>query len=192
MNSDDPRLRRSPDLSFSDLIVLRNSESSGYGLFATQEISAGTILSTSRRPDVYVVYRVFRREVCAWCFQYERGRNWNVRLSQDNDITANAIGGGSSSTGMVFCSEMCRDSWRAEYGTDGLEAYAAVEEHLRRQMRSKGWTSDDNQVDDSREPTEQEIEDVRALETCLRPLTSYRHGRASMNAQNASVLIDCK
>lgn len=176
----DPRHRRPPALSTGP-IALKHLEGSGYGVFASKPIPEGTTLLSCTGPDVHVVYRVFRREVCAWCFRYERGRNWRVRLvteqthdqeslKENNRASKEALGdtgkGGSYTTGLVFCCNECMEYWSAEYGRIGLEAYASVEEHLRRQMRSKSWSGEGSAdcvsgSDELREPTEQEIETVR-------------------------------
>ncbi|KAI5123491.1 hypothetical protein M0805_008860 [Coniferiporia weirii] len=143
----DPRHRTAPALSAdAPLLSLRCSPHSGYGVFAAQHIPAGTELLASPSPAVYVVYNAFRKEVCAWCFRYDNGRNWKCRFD---------AGGG-----MVFCCDECKVQWRDEYGEDGVEAYGAVEAFVQRQKRSRGWVCDENSADAARPPTDREIEEA--------------------------------
>ncbi|KAF8655003.1 hypothetical protein AX16_003307 [Volvariella volvacea WC 439] len=83
----------------------------GRGVFATQKIPKGTAVHTCPGPFASVIYRVFRREVCAQCFLYafDVGRNtWNVK----NDS--------QPGSGVWFCGEECRDAWIREENFDGL------------------------------------------------------------------------
>ncbi|RMD42439.1 hypothetical protein DV735_g2637, partial [Chaetothyriales sp. CBS 134920] len=59
-----------------------DSGTSGRGVYSRQRLAAGThILTTTpdQSPIAHVVLRIYRKEVCAWCFAYDRGRVWKHR-----------------------------------------------------------------------------------------------------------------
>ena len=171
----DARHRLTPSLpeNSAPFLRLRRSPESGFGVFASQTISPGTQILESKEADgpvVYVIYRAFRKEVCAWCFRYEHGRNWRVRFQSESaskgggGSTGDGGGGGCGGPGpgVVFCREECRDAWKNQYGQLGLEAYAAVEAFVQRQTRCKGWSVRiDIGEDDGNVPSSSEIEEVR-------------------------------
>ncbi|KAF9474644.1 hypothetical protein BDN70DRAFT_884572 [Pholiota conissans] len=81
----------------------------GRGAYARQTIPEGTLVLSCAAPYVHVIFWKFRREVCAWCFEYafESGKNkWSVRLAEG------AHGEGS---GAWFCSQECRDAYLCEH-----------------------------------------------------------------------------
>nr|GAT55939.1 protein lysine methyltransferase [Mycena chlorophos] len=103
----------------------------GRGLFATQSIPPGTLIHTCEAPFASVVFREFRKEVCARCFAYafDAKRNtWNVRL----DVR--------SGNGMWFCSDECRDEWVEEGGGGELvgQVNAAIDRVARSLQKEKG------------------------------------------------------
>ncbi|RMZ79938.1 hypothetical protein DV738_g2983, partial [Chaetothyriales sp. CBS 135597] len=68
----------------SDKFEIRAGDSgtSGRGVYSRQRLEAGThILTTTPdlSPVAHVVLRIYRKEVCAWCFAYDRGRVWKTR-----------------------------------------------------------------------------------------------------------------
>ncbi|KDQ23403.1 hypothetical protein PLEOSDRAFT_1068435 [Pleurotus ostreatus PC15] len=94
----------------------------GRGLFATKGLSSGTVIFTCNEPYAWVIYKKFRKEVCAECFLYvrddvvaQKARRlaWKIRPSN----SSGAIG-----EGVWFCSEKCRDEW----GTVGCYSSEAV------------------------------------------------------------------
>ncbi|KAJ8689945.1 Histone-lysine N-methyltransferase set-6 [Pleurotus ostreatus] len=94
----------------------------GRGLFATKGLSSGTVILTCNEPYAWVIYKKFRKEVCAECFLYvrddivaQKARRlaWKIRPSN----SSGAIG-----EGVWFCSEKCRDEW----GTVGCYSSEAV------------------------------------------------------------------
>lgn len=118
----------------SDFSVLATPEA-GRGVFARNNLAAGThILTTSPSlsPTAHVVLRPYRREVCAFCFIYDRGREWKIRPSK---------------TGLAFCTEKCYNRWVEHYGEHALQAFAAVESLIRRRLKKAG---DDALEDDFR------------------------------------------
>lgn len=145
----DARLRRPPHIS-SHWLTLNHSDDAGFGVFASQSIQAGVELLASPTPAVYVIYRTFRKEVCAWCFRYERGKNWKSKITAPSDYEGSTVlssiahvNGGSKpaenliSGGMVFCCDECKHEWKCQYGLVGIAGYAAVEIFV--QKRSRSW-----------------------------------------------------
>ena len=63
-----------------------------------------------------VIFKSFKREVCAWCFGYafaESGkRKWSVKLDKVD----------RNGAGAWFCSECCKGTWTTDYqaGDDGV------------------------------------------------------------------------
>lgn len=161
-NPSNKRVRHPPTLATA-LFDVKEAKGAGYGVFATQDIPSQTELLVSSSPSAYAIYRTFRKEVCAWCFKYERGRNWKVKLTtparDDGDRPAVALNGG----GMVFCSDDCRNAWYNEYGDVALEAYNALESYIQRQGRKESWNSgsQDQGIDQfSVLPSEEEVDKV--------------------------------
>jgi hypothetical protein len=111
------QLPATPDFSVHD------SPDAGRGVFARRSIPAGTlVLATSPplSPTAYVILRPYRREVCAWCFAYDRGREWKVRPPK---------------SGLAFCAEQCRDQWLNIYRQEGLDACVLAEACIQQQLR---------------------------------------------------------
>lgn len=107
----------------SDFIV-RETVNAGRGVYASRDLPAGThILTTSPdlSPTAYVVLRAHRREVCTFCFAYDRGREWKIRPAKTN---------------LAFCSQDCYDRWVARYGEAATETHelveATIQQHLKR------------------------------------------------------------
>lgn len=178
-NSDD---RSTPTIE-SSLISIRRTPNAGFGAFADKDLEPHTELLRSSSPVAYVIYRQFRKEVCAWCFRYEQGRTWKVRLSESDLILtqegdavvsleegasaktdfpqkSRAVSGSTNGGGMVFDSESCRDSWVEEYGVVGLECFAAVEAFVQRQSRKKVEKEENGESDSDSKlpPTPEEID----------------------------------
>lgn len=105
----------------SPLFNIRRTESAGRGVFATQDIPRSTTIYTTKNTPASVIYRVFRKEACAWCFAYDSGRTWKMTLEL-----------GSAGAMKYFCSEPCRAAWDDEYDAVGKEAWNAVETWLRK------------------------------------------------------------
>jgi hypothetical protein len=100
----------------SELYELLETPASGRGVFAKQAIPANTPILKSDHLPAYVVYRDYKREVCAQCFEYDHSRSFKLKISE---------------TGHSFCSKDCLRSWKAEYGAVGLEAWTAIEALVR-------------------------------------------------------------
>ena len=130
----DARQRLTPVLPPSSLVALRQSPASGWGVYATQNLVEGTQLSSRSGVAVNVIYRAYRKEVCAWCFRYDDGRHWKVHAYRDMP------GGGDQKLGVVvFCSDECRDNWVKSVGELGVGAYCALEDFVYRRTRKTDW-----------------------------------------------------
>ncbi|KAG7095251.1 hypothetical protein E1B28_006024 [Marasmius oreades] len=82
------------------LYVIKPTLCGGRGVFATHPISKGTLLHTSHGPYASVIYREYRKEVCAQCFAYafdSKRSTWSVKVER--------------LAGFWFCGEDCRSVW---------------------------------------------------------------------------------
>jgi hypothetical protein len=124
----------------NDIFELRATPGAGRGLFARRDLKAGTqILSTSTNfsPIAHVILRQYRREVCAFCFAYDRGKEWKDRIPQ---------------TGLSFCSTECIDTWKTRTTIDQLDALKLVEASIQRQQR-QNYLPDRMEVDSEKPMT---------------------------------------
>lgn len=80
----------------------------GRGVVASKQISEETLILKSPRPAAHVIHWEFRKEVCAQCFHYDRGRTLPVRYNP---------------AAKVFCSNGCFQRWREEQGVLGIQAW---------------------------------------------------------------------
>lgn len=95
-------------------LISRQTPYAGTGIFANSLIPASTLLlATTEGPVCHVIYRRYRKEVCAFCFKYNVGRSWKVKVGQ---LTA-----------VVFCAEECAERWRELTDEPGLEFMARAE-----------------------------------------------------------------
>ncbi|KAL1652084.1 Histone-lysine N-methyltransferase set-6 [Diplodia intermedia] len=96
----------------SPLFAVQETPSAGRAVFATSDIVKGTPLWIADTPSANVILREYRRELCASCFTYNRGREWKIR---DNTV------------GFAFCSVSCQQQWMDALGEEGVQAWKAVE-----------------------------------------------------------------
>jgi hypothetical protein len=96
----------------------------GLSCYAIKDLPASTkVLDTRRSPIAGVICQAFRKEVCAWCFSYNRGNILKHKLET----------GGRNSRGVAwFCQTSCIEAWRNEVTEEGVRASIAVEEALTR------------------------------------------------------------
>ncbi|KAH7877397.1 uncharacterized protein C8R40DRAFT_1040767 [Lentinula edodes] len=108
-------------------LVQKTTHYGGRGLFAKISIPKDTLL-VSTSPYASVVYRRYRKEVCAQCFSYayEYNRNtWKVKHEFD---------GGSS----YFCSDACKEDWQSTQNVDNLVAKVnAALDRLEKTMKKR-------------------------------------------------------
>lgn len=104
----------------SDLVQLRNTDSSGRTVIARKSIPKDTLILETSLLTSYNIYRHHRKEVCYVCFAYDRGVEWKVR---------------DSGRGLVFCSENCQQVWVNFNGDDVCVAYRLVHEFTQKQNK---------------------------------------------------------
>lgn len=81
----------------------------GRGCFASSFIPKGTIILKSDRPVGSSVAKVFKKEVCLWCFAYHNGKSMKHRLQSK----------------IYFCSEECQSEF-VKYDNDGTLTNALI------------------------------------------------------------------
>jgi len=111
----------------SHLFAIRDTEKRGRGIFASQKITQGTMLLATGPPFASVIFEDYGKEVCAWCFGYDRGRSWGLRR----------LYGGM---GVVFCDIQCQETWVSEISGVRAEAWEGLQGFVRRRKRK---SSDD-------------------------------------------------
>jgi len=84
--------------SLGSIYTIRNTEDRGRAVYASRWIPAGTTVHVALTPFVYIIKEKFKKEVCAWCFKYEHGKNCPVKQSEPH-------------TGLCFCSAGCLQHW---------------------------------------------------------------------------------
>lgn len=96
----------------------------GLSCYATRDLSASTdVLDIQCSPIAGVICHPFRKEVCAWCFSYNRGNILSHKIET----------GGKNSRGVAwFCHISCMEAWRNEVTEEGVRAIIAVEVALTR------------------------------------------------------------
>jgi len=105
----------------SEIFAVKETATSGRAIVAQTDAQPGChLLTTSSRhsPIAHVILRPYRREVCAWCFVYDRGRQWKIR-----DIAE----------GVAFCSAQCQAHWLADNDATCRDAFTIVETFIKRQ-----------------------------------------------------------
>lgn len=123
----------------SKLFAVQQTPTAGRGVFATVDIPAGTVLLEAADLNTSTIYREYRKEVCAYCFAYDRGVSWPVR-----EVGA----------GFVFCTEQCHLAWRKLLGEHGVAAHEAIEALFKRKQQQ----SAENVDTDEQTPTLQRVE----------------------------------
>ncbi|WYZ38167.1 hypothetical protein EsH8_III_000081 [Colletotrichum jinshuiense] len=112
----------SPDLLFPGAATsvhfeIRDTPTAGRAVFATQDVSAKSLLWRSDDLTVSVLLREYRREVCGQCFGYNYGRDLSI---QDQTV------------GFAFCSSECQMNWQQETGEVGVQAWTEVKKLAKR------------------------------------------------------------
>jgi hypothetical protein len=106
----------------TNLFEVKDTPTSGRGVFASQDLPAGTPLHQTSLLSASVIARNYRREVCAQCFVYQRGRNLKIRFTE---------------TGHSFCSQGCLQSWTADTGPARVQAWTAIEGFIKSKSTHK-------------------------------------------------------
>jgi SET and MYND domain-containing protein len=112
----------------------------GRGVIALQPLPSGTVILQSRSPAYHVIFAKYRKETCAFCFLWDRGRSLPVRDGE---------------TGKVFCRVECQADWIREQGSIGVEAWKCLAAFVK--AKGKGTGADQSMADGAR-PEVEEIE----------------------------------
>lgn len=98
--------------------TLKITSYGGRSLFATRPIPENSVIHISQSPCAHVIYREYRRFVCAWCFAYF-GEERSLPVSIDSNMPEHSKGPEGKPTkpkgnGERFCSSTCKDLWLAD------------------------------------------------------------------------------
>lgn len=118
---------------------IHQTPSAGRCLLASSPLAPHTTILTTGPPILSVIMREYRREVCAFCYAYNRGRNLPIW---------------SSSTSKAFCSEQCRSMWESATGDEGLQCWEVLEAYVKRKGGREVVMGDA----DARRPMEGDVE----------------------------------
>ncbi|KAF2430377.1 SET domain-containing protein [Tothia fuscella] len=130
----------------SPLFQIKQTPTAGRAVFATQFLKSGTHLLTTSTIPASILLRPYKREVCAQCFHYNRGRNLPHK---------------SIETGHYFCTLKCSNLWHDEAGEIGIAAWVKVETFVKAKKRPTFHNGEayENLPDaDAPFPTEEDIE----------------------------------
>ncbi|KAG0703537.1 hypothetical protein DFH29DRAFT_874362 [Suillus ampliporus] len=91
------------------LIDLRTTSYGGRSFFATQPIARGTHIFACEAPFAHVIYKDYRREVCAQCFAYAAStfrsisdpRTWSIKSCR------------AAAESVWFCTDECKIAWES-------------------------------------------------------------------------------
>jgi SET domain len=113
----------SRDTSFEPIsshFQIKDTEYAGRGVFASRHIPKDTVLLKSDFIALSVLNREYRREVCAECFGYERGRNLKLRDSKVN---------------FSYCSPECENQWRERRSSIEISAWESAEALIKTRLQ---------------------------------------------------------
>lgn len=114
----------------SPFFVLKTTPYGGRSLFAAAPVPPGTLIHTSCAPCAHVIYKDYRKVVCAWCFIYSDVGSFKIASSEAH----------KSGVTERFCSVACRDLWVVDGSRcNGIrdKLHNAVEAGVRRMNRAK-------------------------------------------------------
>lgn len=110
----------------SSLFEVQEIPNAGRGVIARSSISDGALILQSGPPAFSVIFQQYRKETCAFCFLWDRGRTLPVK---------------DSDTAKVFCSVECQSLWAEEQGELGLESWRRLASFVR--GKGKGTNADE-------------------------------------------------
>lgn len=112
------------ELSASATVIVKDTAGVGRAVFSNTRVAKDELLLSTTpelSPIAHVILRPYRREVCSWCFLYDRGREWKVR---------------DASTATAFCSIQCQKHWVADNDGFCLEAHQLIESFIKSKSNS--------------------------------------------------------
>lgn len=88
----------------------------GRGYFANCDIPKNTVVLCSKQPFCAVIFKSFKKEVCAYCFSYDNGKTRKFRLERPGlHKSKTAL---AAYAGVYFCTDSCRSLWSQELDFD--------------------------------------------------------------------------
>ena len=99
------------------------------GVFANRSLKANEILHQTSNDYFSVIYRRYWKEVCGYCFKYDRGLDFKCK---DNNV------------GVAFCSADCQDHYKTSLNEDIYEFLQNVESFCRKRKQIKCNISHDH------------------------------------------------
>jgi hypothetical protein len=102
---------------------ISKTEDRGRAVYACRRIPSGTTVHIACTPFVSVIKERFKKEVCAWCFTYQHGKNCAVKHPDTR-------------TGVWFCSVECLKLWtQKDFDGKLTEALASLRTNTARKVR---------------------------------------------------------
>ncbi|KAI6132914.1 SET domain-containing protein [Pisolithus croceorrhizus] len=98
----------------SDYIEVRTTQHGGRSLFAARDIPPGTQVHSSPGPFAHVIYKDYRREVCAQCFAYAASDSAPPEVAQSRVWNTKWKPEGFQGSTAWFCSEDCKEAWEKD------------------------------------------------------------------------------
>ncbi|KIK29449.1 hypothetical protein PISMIDRAFT_89322 [Pisolithus microcarpus 441] len=95
----------------SDYVEFRTTQHGGRSLFAARDIPPGTRVHSSSNPFAHVIYKDYRREVCAQCFAYAASDSTPLKVAQSRVWSIKWKPEGCQASTAWFCSEDCKEAW---------------------------------------------------------------------------------
>lgn len=96
-----------------DYLTIKTTDYGGRGYFANLPIRRGTVVLRSSEPFSCVVFKPFKKEVCAYCFSYDNGKSRKVQVEGKTKPNSGAY------AGVYFCTTRCRDQWKCQVDSTG-------------------------------------------------------------------------
>lgn len=156
----------------SELFEVRDIRNAGRGVIARRHVPAGTVMLESGPPAFHIIFKIYAKETCAYCFFWDRGRTLPIR-----DIA----------TAKVFCSGPCQAEWTQEQGQLGVEAWQSLATFLR--AKGRGTNADEDMGDGPR-PRPDEIEAAwQETDRKAKVLQIYRQSQTSLSKADRKVVL---
>ena len=157
----------------SALFSVQPIPNAGRGLVAKESVAETILLLESDPPVAHVIFRQYRKEVCAKCFHYDEGRTLPVRDQE---------------TGKFFCSRSCQEAWIQRTGAVGRAVWKALQEFV--QARRKALYSTYNVLPTGSKPDVVSVKSAwRAAEAEVNRLRAASAAKKRL-AQQWTELVD--
>ncbi|KAL7006441.1 Histone-lysine N-methyltransferase set-6 [Cystobasidiomycetes sp. EMM_F5] len=163
----------------SPLFAVKTDPLSGVGVYASIAIPSGTLLFESLDPFLNVIYRPFKKEVCAWCFAYENGAKWKSTCQYTPS------NGSKDPIGLAwFCSDDCRASWTASVGDLGMQAIADVSAAVAKSKSNAKASLDTSAALDSHKERNTEIDLSQRIDQAWQSAAGHAPRKPSLHEED--------